>query len=216
MVSVKPFRMDKMPVTNEEYYAFVQSKSKWQKQNIAKLFVEPDYLKHWQKSGNSYKPNTADLKKPVVYVSWYTANEYCKAQGKRLPTVAEWEFVAQASQTRVNGSAEKGYNQKILDWYAKSSTKPLGNVGQEKPNIWGVYNMHGMIWEWTKDFNSNLVTGESRSDNTLNQEMFCGSGAAGAVDPSDYAAFMRYGFRSSLQSKFTLASLGFRCAADGV
>ena len=43
MVSVKPFRMDKMPVTNEEYYAFVQSKSKWQKQNIAKLFVEPDY-----------------------------------------------------------------------------------------------------------------------------------------------------------------------------
>jgi len=72
--------------------------------------------------------------------------------------------------------------------------------------------MHGLIWEWTENFNNSLVTGESRSDSTLNQQMFCGSAAIGAVDPSDYAAFMRYGFRSSLEAKYTVSSLGFRCA----
>ena len=103
---------------------------------------------------------------------------------------------------------KKGYNQTILDWYTKSATMPLKRVAQSPANYWGVYDMHGLIWEWTQDFNSNLVSGESRADSTLNQTMFCGSGAAGAPDPSDYAAFMRYGFRSSLQSQFALKKLG--------
>ena len=86
---------------------------------------------------------------------------------------------------------------------------PLKRVAQSPANYWGVYDMHGLIWEWTQDFNSNLVSGESRADSTLNQTMFCGSGAAGAPDPSDYAAFMRYGFRSSLQSQFALKAWDF-------
>lgn len=213
IVQVRAFKLDKTPVTNAQFYQFVQANPKWQKQNIAKLFTEADYLKHWQKNTQQgYQPVVADLQKPVVYVSWYAANEYCQAQGKKLPTVAQWEYVAQASETRKNGSSEKGYNQKILAWYGDSAKKPLTDIAQDKANFWGVHNMHGLIWEWTDDFNSNLVTGESRSDGSLNQGLFCGSGAAGAVDPSDYAAFMRYGFRSSLASKFALSSLGFRCA----
>ncbi len=42
--------------------------------------------------------------------------------------------------------------------------------------------------------------------------MFCSGAAAGATDPSNYAAFLRYGFRTSLQSKFSVHNLGFRCA----
>lgn len=213
LVKVSDFTMDTLPVTNAQFYHFVKTNPKWQKQNIAKLFTEEDYLRHWQKNTqNTYQPIPADLRKPVVYVSWYAANAYCKEQGKRLPSVAQWEYVAQASETNKNGSKEKGYNQKILDWYGDSAKKPLTDIAQDKANFWGVHNMHGLIWEWTDDFNSNLVTGESRSDGSLNQGLFCGSGAAGAVDPSDYAAFMRYGFRSSLASKFALSSLGFRCA----
>lgn len=215
MVKVTAFELDKVPVTNAQFYRFLSQNPKWQKQNIAKLFTETDYLKHWQlTTENTYQPAVADLQKPVVYVSWYTANAYCQSQGKKLPSVAQWEYVAQASPTQKNGSKEKGYNQKILDWYADSAKKPLTEVGQDPANIWGVHNLHGLIWEWTDDFNSNLVSGESRADSNLNQGLFCGSGAAGAVDPSDYAAFMRYGFRSSLQSKFALSSLGFRCATE--
>ncbi len=215
VVSVQPFKLDKQPVTNREFNEFVFQNPKWKRDNIPDLFAEKGYLSHWNSVSNQHEPNSTDLDKPVVFVSWYAAQAYCQAQQKRLPTVAEWEYVAQASFTQKDGSNEKGYNQKILDWYAKASKQVLTDVGLDEPNYWGVHNMHGLIWEWTEDFNSNLISGESRGDSTVNKDLYCASGSAGAVDPSDYAAFMRYGFRSSLNAKFTLGSLGFRCAADG-
>ena len=215
IVNVSSFRLDKKPVTNREFQAFVSQQTKWQRDAVPSLFAEQAYLSHWQNNVQQYSPNDSDLNRPVIYVSWYAAQAYCQAQKKRLPTVAEWEYVAQASSTQRDGSKEKGYNQKILDWYAKASKQSPGEVGQDEPNFWGIHNMHGMIWEWTEDFNSNLISGESRDDSSVNKELYCASGSSGAVNPSDYAAFMRYGFRSSLNAKFTLASLGFRCAQDG-
>ena len=215
IVNVSSFRLDKKPVTNSEFQAFVSQQKKWQRDAAPSLFAEEAYLSHWQKNVQQYNPNNSDLNRPVIYVSWYAAQAYCQAQKKRLPTVAEWEYVAQASSTQRDGSKEKGYNQKILDWYAKASKQSPGEVGQDAPNYWGIHNMHGLIWEWTEDFNSNLISGESRDDSSVNKELYCASGSSGAVNPSDYAAFMRYGFRSSLNAKFTLASLGFRCAQDG-
>lgn len=214
LVSVSSFWLDKRPVTNGEYQRFIAGNAKWQRDMAPQLFVEKNYLSHWAASSSYLKPRSTDLEKPVVFISWYAAQAYCQAQKKRLPTVAEWEYVAQASLTQKDGSAEKGYHQKILDWYAKTADQPLTDVGQDKANYWGVHNMHGLIWEWTEDFNSNLISGESRGDSSVNKALYCASGSVGAVDPSDYAAFMRYGFRSSLKAKFTLGSLGFRCAAD--
>jgi sulfatase modifying factor 1 len=219
LISVAPFRLDKLPVTNREFRKFVTENPKWQRDTVASLFVENGYLSHWLGNGkyssNQYEPHTTDLEKPVIFVSWYAAQAYCHAQQKRLPTVAEWEYVAQASLIQKDGSQEKGYNQKILDWYAKAAKQAPIEVGKDTPNYWGVHNMHGLIWEWTEDFNSNLISGESRDDSSVNKDLYCASGSAGAVNPSDYAAFMRYGFRSSLNAKFTLSSLGFRCAVDG-
>jgi formylglycine-generating enzyme required for sulfatase activity len=215
IVSVLSFRLDKQPVTNQEFQQFVEINKKWQRDAVPSLFAESSYLSHWVKSSNQYEPNSTDLYKPVIFVSWYAAQAYCQEQHKRLPTVAEWEYVAQASFIQKNGSQEKDYNQKILDWYAKAAKQPPTEVGKDEPNYWGVHNMHGLIWEWTEDFNSNLISGESRDDSSVNKDLYCASGSAGAVNPSDYAAFMRYGFRSSLNAKFTLSSLGFRCAMDG-
>ena len=215
IVNVSSFRLDKKPVTNREFQAFVSQQTKWQRDAVPSLFAEQAYLSHWQKNIQQYNPNDSDLNRPVIYVSWYAAQAYCQAQKKRLPTVAEWEYVAQASSTQKDGGQEKGYNQKILDWYAKASKQSPGEVGQDEPNFWGTHNIHGLIWEWTEDFNSSLISGESRDDSSVNKELYCASGSSGAVNPSDYAAFMRYGFRSSLNAKFTLASLGFRCAQDG-
>lgn len=212
MIEVSPFMLDITPVTNRQFLQFVDQHPQWQKDRISPLFAEQGYLHHWVKQDQGFAPNAADLDKPVTYISWFAAQAYCEAQGKRLPDVAQWEFVAQASETQIQGSQEPGYTQRILDWYATSASKPLTKVAQSPANYWGVYDIHGMIWEWTYDFNSALVTGESRADSELNQQMFCGSGAAGAADPSDYAAFMRYAFRSSLQAPYTLAQLGFRCA----
>jgi formylglycine-generating enzyme len=215
LVSVASIRLDKKPVTNIEFKKFLAENPKWQRDVVPSLFVENAYLSHWVKASNQYEPNSTDLEKPVIFVSWYAAQAYCEAKQKRLPTVAEWEYVAQASFIQKDGSQEKGYNQKILDWYAKAAKQPPTEVGKDEANYWGVHNMHGLIWEWTEDFNSNLISGESRDDSSVNKDLYCASGSAGAVNPSDYAAFMRYGFRSSLSAKFTLGSLGFRCAIDG-
>lgn len=214
IVSVASFRLDKRPVTNREFHDFVAQNPKWQRDTVPSLFAEKAYLSHWENNSNQHEPNSADLDKPVIFVSWYAAQAYCQAQQKRLPTVAEWEYVAQASFTQKDGSQEKGHNQKILDWYAKAAKQTPAEVGKDQANYWGVHNIHGLIWEWTEDFNSNLISGESRDDSSVNKDLYCASGSAGAVNPSDYAAFMRYGFRSSLNAKFTLGSLGFRCAMD--
>ena len=203
MISVKPFQIDKTPVTNAEFAQFVKANPKWQRGNVSVKQAESNYLKQWDKNG----PKAADVNKPVTNVSWFAAHAYCAAQGKRLPTNDEWEFVGLASELQANGSNEPSYNRTILSWYENGS-KGLKNIRQNKPNFYGVYDMHGLIWEWTSDFNSSQIT-----SGTLKAADFCGSGAVNSSDPSNYAAFLRYGIRTSLQSKYVLHNLGFRCAS---
>jgi formylglycine-generating enzyme required for sulfatase activity len=68
-------------------------------------------------------------------------------------------------------------------------------------------------WEWVENFNTALVTGESRGDTGLERSLFCGAGSIGSANPADYASFMRFAYRSSLKAVYTTKSLGFRCAA---
>lgn len=208
MISVKAFQMDTLPVTNAQFSAFVQKHPQWQRNKVGSKYAEQGYLRHWVAGGGGFFPQKSDLNKPVTNVSWFAAHAYCAAQGKRLPTIDEWEFAGQASATKINGTAEPGYNRTILDWYAEGNRKGLRDVGKNKPNYWGIHDMHGLIWEWTEDFNSSLLTSASAAGSN----MFCSGASAGSADPGDYAAFMRYGIRTSLQSKFVLNNLGFRCA----
>ncbi len=210
LTPVAPFRLDMTPVTNRQFADFVRQHPRWQRSQAVALFVEPQYLSHWQEGW----PSPEQAEQPVTYVSWYAASAYCQARGKQLPTVAQWEFAAQASEQAANGSTEPGYTRRILSWYARPSTATLSTVGQSPANYWKIKDLHGLVWEWTQDFNSGLVTGESRGDSTLDKGLFCGSAAAGSADPSDYAAFMRFGFRSSLKAPYTLGNLGFRCAQE--
>lgn len=202
MISVKPFQIDKTPVTNAEFAQFIKGHPQWQRGKVGAKQAEPNYLKHWGKNG----PQAADANKPATNVSWFAAHAYCAALGKRLPTTDEWEFVGLASELQANGSNEPSYNRTILSWYENGS-KGLKNVRQNKANFYGVYDMHGLIWEWTSDFNSSQIT-----SGTLKASDFCGTGAVNSSDPSNYAAFLRYGIRTSLQPNFVLQNLGFRCA----
>ena len=207
LTKVGPFKLDKTPVTNGEFYEFVKKNPQWQRGKPNSKQSDQHYLSHWEKTAGGYAPKKSDLNKPVVFVSWFAANAYCTAQGKHLPTINQWEFAGQASELKPNGANEKAYRDTILNWYAQGSRSGLRDVGRLKPNYWGIYDMHGLIWEWTEDFNSSLL-----NSGGVDSSMFCSGAAAGATDPSNYAAFLRYGFRTSLQSKFSVHNLGFRCA----
>jgi formylglycine-generating enzyme required for sulfatase activity len=87
-------------------------------------------------------------------------------------------------------------------------------TGTGQPNYWGVRDLHGLIWEWIADFNTAMVTDDSRSDGVLDARLFCGTGAQSARNVNDYPAFMRFAFRSSLRADYCVRNLGFRCAKD--
>ena len=201
---VEKFYLDTAPVTNRQFYEFISNNSEWNKQSIRKVFTDAHYLDHWN-TGNG-KPNSEDLDKPVVNVSWFGAYAYCDAQDKRLPTTDEWEYALSDKDRNKEGNQKK-----IMDWYSVPNHE-LPIVRSEEPNEYGIFDLIAVIWEWTADFNSYMAPPDSR--NTGDKSLFCGSGSLNAKNLSDYAAFMRYSYRESLQGSFTGKNLGFRCAKD--
>jgi len=118
-----------------------------------------------------------------------------------------------ADEKTADARKKESYNQKILDWY--EAPKTFNNeIGSTFKNYWGIYDLHGLVWEWTMDFNSVLISGESRKDVDKDSNLFCGSAAVGASDLMNYAAFMRYAFRGSMKAQYSVKNLGFRCAKD--
>ena len=211
-VPVKAFRLDILPVTNEDFLEFIRANPPWQRSRVKRLFADESYLKNWASDLDPGTNAPADV--PVTHVSWFAAKAYAQWKGKRLPTVAEWEYAAAASPTRADGQNDPTFKRQVLEWYSTSGSANLSPVGLGRTNFWGVHDLHGLVWEWVADFNTAMVTGDTRGDTGLDRQLFCGSGSQGAKDVGNFPAFMRYGFRSSLQASYCIHNLGFRCAKD--
>src|SRR3546814_687561 len=192
-VAVKSFFLDDKPVTNAEFLTFVKANPQWARSRIPALFADSGYLKHWK--GDLEIGNIQIENSPVSNISWFAANAYSKWKGLRLPTLQEWEYAANAAPTGEN----KSVREIILAWYSQPSRKTLPVAGSVFRNEFGLYDMHGSVWEWVYDFNSIVMGGDSRSNSAVQRELFCASAAFGAADREDYASFMRFAFRGSLK-----------------
>lgn len=211
-VRVAAFALAPHAVTREEFRAFVREHPEWRRSRAKKLYVDENYLYDWR--GDLDFGDSAVAHSPVVNVSWFAARAYCAAHARRLPRVDEWEYVAAASEHEADATRRAAFQDRLRAWYSRPTPVRLPSVGTTYSNLYGIWDMHGLIWEWTEDFASALVNGESRADVALDQGLYCGSGAANAADFRDYAAFMRFAFRSSLSARYCVAGLGFREAAD--
>jgi sulfatase modifying factor 1 len=211
-VQVAKFFLDVKPVTNADFLGFVERVPAWRRDRVKALFADEGYLSHW---AAATALGAARPTQPVTHVSWFAAKAYCAERGARLPTEREWEVAALASVAAADGSQDPAWRDQILSWYGKpAGSSVLGDVGQRQGNYWGVQDLHGLVWEWVYDFGASLVSSDSREKGEADRNRFCGGAGADAADPSDYAAFMRIAFRSSLEARYTTTALGFRCARD--
>ncbi|MDP4150713.1 MAG: formylglycine-generating enzyme family protein [Bacteroidota bacterium] len=200
-VNIAPFYLDIHAVTNDDFLTFVKANPEWAKSKIPRVYADNNYLSQW--AGDTELGNEGIRNSPVTNVSWFAANAYCKWKGKRLPTLAEWEYAASAPPANMKRGIK--LTTIILGWYDHPTPRVLPSIGSTYKNELGIYDMHGLIWEWVGDFNS-VITGSN--------SFFCAGGSLGAANKEDYAAFMRYAFRESLRASYTVGSLGFRCAMD--
>ncbi len=96
---------------------------------------------------------------PVERVSWESCQTFCQKAGGglRLPTEAEWEYACRAGTTDL-------YPADLNDtaWYIENSDGTTQAVGTKKPNVWGLYDMHGNVWEWCQDVFENYKQDEAR------------------------------------------------------
>ena len=92
-------------------------------------------------------------------VSWADVQEFISELNRkeggnryRLPTEAEWEYTTRAGSTSRFFYGDSDIRLSEYAWYGANSDKKTHSVGQKMPNAWGLYDMHGNVWEWCYDW----------------------------------------------------------------
>ena len=130
----KPFYMGKYEVTQEQWESVM---------------------------GNNPSSRTKGAKLPVTNVSWEDCQEFIKklnektSGGYRLPTEAEWEYSCRAGTTTAYS-----YGDNLTKSDANIDGDSIKAVGSYRPNAFGLYDMHGNVWEWCNDWYGSLQDGE--------------------------------------------------------
>jgi formylglycine-generating enzyme required for sulfatase activity len=180
----KPFEMGKYEVTQAQWQAVMGN--------------NPSYFKNCDQC-------------PVEQVSWGDAQKFInKLNAKndgyeyRLPTEAEWEYACRAGTT-----GDYAGNLDSMAWYDSNSGSKTHPVGQKQPNAFGLYDMHGNVWEWCQDwydenYYKNSPSTDPKGASSGSNRVLRGGGWY------DFARYCRAAFRNGVTPVLRSDLLGFR------
>ena len=185
VILTKPFYMGKYEVTQEQWEAVMV--------NNRSFYRGP--------------------KLPVTSVSWKDCQEFIKklnekkSGGYRLPTEAEWEYACRAGTTTAYSVGDK-ITPKDANYRDSKIGEPVA-VGSYKPNVFGLYDMHGNVWEWCEDWKADYPAGavtDPKGPATGRYRVLRG----GSFDSNGLDA--RSSLRVVNEPSFRLVDFGFRLA----
>ena len=213
-VTLSSFRIDRYEVTNARYAEFLAENPAWRREDMPQNDHNGAYLADW----TAGRMPGGKAHHPVVNITWASAQAYCRWRGGRLPTEAEWEYVARSGDDRE------------FPWGDDATTAGRGNfyvsgiggtteVGRYAANDLGVYDLAGNVWEflydeWAEDYPREAqidpLVGGPVADDALRQVTSRRSvrGASyGGVDVN-----FRTRWRDSHVVTNAVEFVGFRCA----
>ena len=196
------FSIDRYEVTNHHYQQFV----------LATGHRKPGLPSRYAKSGGRMRGTN----QPVVYVSWDDATEYCRWNGKRLPTEAEWEKAMRGTDGRLwpwgNNEQANGANwARVQDGYEVSAS--VGSFQNDK-SPYGVMDGAGNVIEWVADWYQETYYKDSPERNPPSPE----HGTYRVLRGGGYTTTggdIRITSRSKMMPDFRDETIGFRCADSG-
>jgi iron(II)-dependent oxidoreductase len=147
-VTLDAFRISRYEITNAQYTQCVRAGSCSEPGDL-QAYADPGYADH-----------------PVVHVSWYDAWTFCQWVGGRLPTEAEWEYVARGPKgtTYPWGNALPTCDRaQFVD--CEGTTRPVGSFGEAGASWCGVEDMAGNVWEWVADWYDSEYYDQAPSQN---------------------------------------------------
>jgi formylglycine-generating enzyme required for sulfatase activity len=195
----------------KDYYLGVTEVTQGQYEKV--MGTNPSYFR-----GNKVQGESSNH--PVEQVSWEDAVEFCKKLSDlpeekkggrvyRLPTEAEWEYACRAGS---KAAYSFGANSKSLGdyaWFGENSGRQTHPVGEKKANAWGLYDMHGNVWElcsdWYGEYPKGAVSDPSGPNEGSDRVIRGGGWFNGAAN-------CRSAFRISFVPSLRYDILGFRVA----